>query len=162
MRKHVKTTRGAASEPAGEMLFIDEHVLSSRASVTQVWQELTSQLESWDTPASTIYARLTGASPRRRAGAFPQHGSALPGFCVNDVDPPVRLELMGRHHFSRYSLVFVLESQGKKTLIRARSDAEFPGFLGSLYRVAVVRSGAHRFVTRRLLKTVARDATAHF
>lgn len=143
------------------MPFIDEHVLVAGTSATNLWQQLTRQLMGWDTPASTIYARLTGASPRQRAGTFPQQGSTLPGFYVREVAPPFRLELTGCHHFSRYALTFLLEARGEKALIRVRSNAEFPGVLGSLYRVAVIRSGAHRFVTRRLLKSVTRNAAIH-
>jgi hypothetical protein len=40
--------------------------------------------------------------------------------------------------------------------LRAETHAAFPGLLGRLYRAAVIGSGGHRLVTRRLLRQIAR------
>jgi len=37
-------------------------------------------------------------------------------------------------------------------VLRARTEAAFPGLLGRLYRAAVIGSGGHRLVARRLLR----------
>jgi hypothetical protein len=42
--------------------------------------------------------------------------------------------------------------------LRAQTHAAFPGIVGQLYRAAVIGSGAHRLVVRRLLSRVARAA----
>jgi hypothetical protein len=63
-----------------------------------------------------------------------------------------RLVLRGRHRFADYALTFVFED----SLLKARTHAEFPGLQGRLYRAAVIGSGAHAIVTRRLLQKVAR------
>jgi hypothetical protein len=150
-----------AADATEEFPFIDEHVVVIDAPVVDVWHALIRRLAAWDTTATRIYARASGAVPRRGAGAFPRQASTLPGFAVSAVDAPHRLVLAGRHHFSRYVLTFVLEETGGRTEIRARSHADFPGLLGQLYGLAVVRSGAHRAVTRGLLRSVQRSAAVH-
>ncbi len=79
-------------------------------------------------------------------------GDTVPGFRVVEVEPGRRLVLRGRHRFSNYALTFVLDGDH----LRAQTHAAFPGVLGWLYRTAVIRSGGHRLVTRRLLRQVAR------
>jgi hypothetical protein len=39
--------------------------------------------------------------------------------------------------------------------VRAQTYAAFPGVKGRVYRALVISSGAHRFVTQRLLRRVA-------
>lgn len=134
--------------------FIDEHSLTLDAPIADVWRALTRKLAGWNTPAAAAYAWATGASPRRGTGRFPELGSTLPGFSVRDAEAPHRLALAGSHHFSHYTMAFLLEGTGEQTLIRARSHAAFPGLLGRGYRAVVIDSGAHRAVTRRLLHSV--------
>jgi hypothetical protein len=76
----------------------------------------------------------------------------VPGFRVVEAEPCRRLALRGRHRFSNYALTFVLDGDR----LRAQTHAAFPGVLGRLYRAAVIGSGGHRLVTRRLLRQVAR------
>ncbi|WP_157592243.1 hypothetical protein [Solirubrobacter soli] len=61
---------------------------------------------------------------------------------------PGRLELRGRHRFARYALVFLIDG-GR---VRAQTYAAFPGVEGRAYRALVIGSGAHRVVTKRLLR----------
>ncbi|MBZ0090389.1 MAG: hypothetical protein K8H90_08440 [Thermoanaerobaculia bacterium] len=76
----------------------------------------------------------------------------MPGFRVAESEPGRRLALRGRHRFARYALTFVLDG-GR---LCAQTHAEFPGLRGRLYRAAVIDSGGHRLITRRLLRQVAR------
>jgi hypothetical protein len=76
----------------------------------------------------------------------------VPGFRVVEAESGRRLALRGRHRFSNYALTFVLDGDR----LRAQTHATFPGVLGWLYRAAVIGSGGHRLVTRRLLRQVAR------
>ena len=80
--------------------------------------------------------------------------TAVPGFRVVAAEPGKRLELRGRHRFSNYALTFELDGNR----VRAQTHAEFPGVLGRMYRLAVITSGAHKLVTRRLLRQIARAA----
>jgi RNA polymerase sigma-70 factor (TIGR02960 family) len=73
------------------------------------------------------------------------------GFAVAERRKPSRLVLVGHHRFARYELVFEVDTAGGHTTLRARTFAEFPGVLGRLYRTAVIGSGGHAFVVRRLL-----------
>ena len=77
----------------------------------------------------------------------------MPGFRVAEAGPGRRLALRGPHRFSRYALTFILDSES----LRAQTHAAFPGFLGALYRAAVIGSGGHGLITRRLLQQVARE-----
>ena len=43
--------------------------------------------------------------------------------------------------------------------LRAETRAEFQGLLGRLYRAAVIGTGAHRVITRRMLRQIAGRAT---
>jgi hypothetical protein len=89
----------------------------------------------------------------------PAPGDAVPGFAVAQVDPPRTLALRGRHRFSRYELRFTLEPAGPGgTRVHARTAAAFPGVLGRGYRLAVIGSGGHALVVRRLLARVAQRA----
>jgi hypothetical protein len=98
-------------------------------------------------------ARILGCDPAQGTPEFAGRlGEAVPGFRVVAAEPGRRLALCGRHRFSNYALMFVLDGDR----LRAQTRAAFPGFLGRLYRAAVIGSGAHRLVTRRLLRQVAR------
>lgn len=59
--------------------------------------------------------------------------------------------LRGRHRFAVYELTFVPDGNA----LGARTHAAFPGLRGWLYASLVLRTGAHRWVTRRLLRQVA-------
>ncbi|QEW04736.1 hypothetical protein F6J85_01815 [Microbacterium lushaniae] len=104
------------------------------------------------------YLRLIGADPGAPVGAIPAVGSAVPGFAVTDVVPSRSLTLAGHHHFSRYELRLTVERAPAGALLSAHTSAEFPGFLGWGYRLLVIRSGAHRVITRRFLEGIARRA----
>jgi hypothetical protein len=73
---------------------------------------------------------------------------------VAEAEPGRRLALRGRHRFSRYELTFVL-ADGE---LRAQTRAAFPGIHGRLYRAAVIGTGGHRILTRRLLRRIAARA----
>jgi hypothetical protein len=103
------------------------------------------------------FAPALGCDPAEASATFAgAPGETVPGFRVIEAVPGQRLALRGRHRFSDYALTFVIEG-GQ---LRAESDAAFPGVLGLLYRTAVIGTGAHRIVTRGLLRQVARAAAA--
>jgi hypothetical protein len=110
----------------------------------------------------TRITRLLGAAPARLRGDWrqtPGPEDTLPGFAVARAHPPERLELRGEHRFSRYALVFELDSaDGSRCTLRAQTWAEFPGITGRAYRAAVIGTHGHRVVVRRLLRRVASRA----
>ncbi|MEU0031623.1 hypothetical protein [Streptomyces sp. NPDC006335] len=140
---------------------IDEHTTLVTARADDVWHALGETLEqSFGRPRSTRYARLVGVADRTASGTRPlTRGSAVAGFRVAEAVPGRELALVGRHHFSTYSLVFRLEeAEGGRTRLRAETRARFPGPFGALYRLLVISSGAHALLTGRLVAAVRRRA----
>jgi hypothetical protein len=78
------------------------------------------------------------------------------GFRVTEATAPAKLVLEGRHPFSRYALVFLIESlDGGGSRARAQTWAAFPGAAGRLYRALVIGSGMHAVLVRRMLRRLA-------
>ncbi|WP_394821347.1 hypothetical protein [Pendulispora albinea] len=135
------------------MPYIDEHRQKIEAPVDRVWTSLLNVLRGGMVGGPV--ARILGCDPVEGTTAFEgRPGEALPGFRVVEAEPGRRLALRGRHRFSDYALTFVFEGDQ----LCAQTHAAFPGFSGWLYRAAVIGSGGHRLVTRRLLRQIARAA----
>jgi hypothetical protein len=139
-----------------QLPYIDEHGERVDAPGDAVWAALLLVLRR-QMGGSATFARVLGCEPARATAGFAgRPGETVPGFRVHEAEPGRRLALRGRHRFSDYALTFVLDGDH----LRARTHAAFPGVLGRLYRAAVIGSGAHRLVTRRLLRHVARALEA--
>jgi hypothetical protein len=137
-----------------ELPFIDEHSQRVDAPADVVWTALLQVLRR-QMMGSSRFARLLGCDPAQGTPELAgRPGDAVPGFRVVEAEPGRRLALRGRHHFANYALTFVLDGDR----LRAQTHAEFPGLLGRLYCAAVLGSGGHRLITRRLLRQVAREA----
>lgn len=135
-----------------QLPFIDVHAERVTAPAAAVWAALLRVLRRQMGGAGG-FARLLGCDPSRGTAEFSgRPGDAVPGFRVVDAEAGRRLALRGQHRFSRYALTFVLEGDQ----LRAETHAVFPGVLGRLYRAAVIGSGGHAVVTRRLLRKIAR------
>jgi len=132
---------------------IDEYAVIVEAPPVAVWQALVAFFREQPAVAGR-YARLVGASPSGSSGAFPEAGASVAGFRVAEVRSNERLVLTGRHRFSGYSLVLDVEPSDHSTRLRAATYASFPGLLGEVYRSLVIRSGAHRFMVHRALRTI--------
>jgi hypothetical protein len=133
--------------------YVDEHGLQIAAPASAIWAALLRVVRGM--AGNTALARVLGCDPARSTGEFAgRPGDAVPGFRVVEAEPGRRLALRGRHRFADYALTFIVDGDG----LRAQTHAAFPGVLGRLYRALVIGSGAHRFVTRRLLRQVARRA----
>jgi hypothetical protein len=137
-----------------ELPFIDQHEILVPAPAAVVWRALLHQARSLDAPAPM--ALVLGTEPRHTSGTPFDPGSTIAGFAVAEVEPERLLRLTGRHRFSRYELTFRLSPRPGGTLLAARSNAEFPGPHGFLYRTFVITSGAHRILVRRLLAGIKR------
>ena len=83
----------------------------------------------------------------------------MPGFRVVTIVPLTEIVLEGRHRFSTYRLRFrVDERSSRESLLRAETRASFPGIAGEIYRRAVIASGGHAILLRRLLSGVRRQS----
>lgn len=134
--------------------FIDEHCHPVTAPADAVWSALLRVLRR-DIGGSARFARLLGCDPVNSTPAFAGRiGETVPGFRVADAEAGRRLALRGRHRFSDYALTFVIDGDR----LCAQTHALFPGLLGRLYRAAVIGSGGHRIITKRLLRKIAREA----
>ncbi|HEX4418115.1 MAG TPA: hypothetical protein VH165_09475 [Kofleriaceae bacterium] len=132
--------------------YIDEHRQPIDAPADAVWAALITVLRR-DMGGNATFMQLLGCDPAQGTAEFTgQPGDTVPGFRVVHAEPGRRLELRGHHRFASYALTFILDGDG----LRAQTHAAFPGVVGRLYRAAVIDSGAHRIVTRRLLRHVAR------
>lgn len=141
------------SGPVDELPYIDEHSRRIDAPADAVWTALSRVLRHGR--GGGALARILGCDPARPTASFTgRAGDAVPGFRVVEAEPGRRLTLRGRHRFARYTLTFLLDGDR----LCARTHAAFPGILGKLYRAAVIGTGAHRLVTRHLLRQVARAA----
>ena len=135
-----------------QLPYVDEHHRRIDAPAEVVWTALLKVLRR-EMGAGAPLARLLGCDPAEGTPEFAgRPGDAVPGFRVVEADPGRRLTLRGRHGFADYALTFVIDGDR----LRAQTHATFPGVLGRLYRAAVLGSGGHRLVTRRLLRQVAR------
>ncbi|GIH04229.1 hypothetical protein Rhe02_22960 [Rhizocola hellebori] len=139
-----------------DLPFVDEHRLLVPAPAPVVWRHLTAQIPRFASSGS--FARLLGAQPQAVWGTPPEQGATLPGFKVAQVVPGHRLVLTGRHRFSRYALILTLTEQPDGTMLLARTQAEFPGFSGGVYRQLVIGSGIHASVVARLLRRISQAA----
>jgi hypothetical protein len=137
-----------------QLPYIDDHSQGFDAPADAVWSALLKVLRGMSGGAPI--ARILGCDPVQGTTEFAGRlGEAVPGFRVAEAEPGRRIVLRGRHRFSNYVLTFVID----RDCLRAQTHAEFPGVLGRLYRAAVIGSGAHRLVTRRLLRQVVRAAS---
>jgi hypothetical protein len=128
--------------------YVDDHDVLVSAPRDRVWTALESYVdEVLATGRATLLTRLLGTSPAS-------------GFGVASRVAPQRIELTGRHHFSRYRLVFsLLDASEAATTLRATTYAAFSGPHGAAYRLMVIGSRAHVLATRRMLASVAARAT---
>jgi hypothetical protein len=132
--------------------FVDELSVPVEASADRVWASLCGVLRQ-AFGGGAWFAKLLGCEPLASTARFAgRPGETIPGFRVEAAEPGHRLALRGRHRFANYALTFVLDGDH----LRAITHAEFPGLHGKLYRAAVIGTGAHKLVTRRLLRRAAR------
>ena len=99
-----------------------------------------------DGPPEQVWERLERTAPST-------------GFHVTESTAPSKLVLEGRHPFSRYALVFLVEPlDGGRTRVRAQTWAAFPGPHGRAYRALVIGTGMHVRLLARTLARVKRSA----
>ncbi len=158
----IGTESGAVAPRSPEDLpWIDEHGTEIDAPASVVWPALLRTVERMGASGTAPrYARAVGCADTQAGGPRPlEVGSTVPGFHVVELAPERSLTLAGSHRFSNYALVFRLEPLGgRRTRLVAETRAEFPGFAGGAYRVAVIGTRMHVLVVRRVLRGVAHRA----
>ena len=126
--------------------FIDEHTVIADAAPEAVWDAVHASFTRPLTGVTLRYAELVGAPDGQP-------------FLVDRSERPGLLGLVGSHRFSRYALTFTFEALGAdRTRLTARTNAAFPGVAGQLYKTAVIRSRAHRVLTRAMIRRLATRA----
>ena len=130
-----------------ELPFIDEHAVALAVPREQAWDAVERTVQR------TLLAKEGGVL-RTVLGVDPPAG-----FGVVGRTPPERLELAGRHRFSRFRLVFAVDEAGAGSRVRALTYAVFPGVRGQVYKTLVIRSRGHVLATRHLLGMIRRRAT---
>jgi hypothetical protein len=128
-----------------DLPYVDEHRITIEEPPDVVWRGLRRHVDRMlAANAGGWFTRVLGAQPSA-------------GFAVTGELPGRRLELTGRHRFSRYALVFELEPAGRQTVLRALTYAAFPGLHGRVYRLLVISSRAHVVATRKILASIRRS-----
>lgn len=137
---------------------LDRHSIAAVGSM--VWDALAATLDAEvSRPPARVVARLTGVDSKRLLDPpFPETGSEIPGFRVVLAVPGKRLRLEGEHRFSRHALDFLLVTNSGGTVLSATTFADFPGTAGLLYKRLLLRTRAHSFVVKRLLRAIRRRA----
>ena len=127
--------------------FVDEHRTRIAAPRDRVWT------------AVRRYAGSTLGIGRRNPLAWLLGTVPPSGFEVALEVPAARLDLAGRHRFSRYLLVFELVDAGNgETEVSARTYADFPGPHGRAYRALVIGTRAHVVAVRGMLRSISRSS----
>ncbi|HEX3391952.1 MAG TPA: hypothetical protein VHS55_05275 [Solirubrobacteraceae bacterium] len=151
----------------GDLPFIDVHSLAVDAAPEWAWDAVAQVMSGWaggtlprrSAQAGALLARLLGcadAQPPRPGPGLPE---AMVGFHVAQAEHPSLIALEGEHRFSRYALTFRIEpADASRCVVKAETRAAFPGLAGRIYRGAVIGTGAHVFVVRRMLSSIKRRA----
>ena len=128
-------------EPPREQ-YVDEHRVVLAGPRASAWPVVRAWVEDLAGSPHGLVGAVLGTQPRA-------------GFEVAEEVEPERVVLKGRHRFSRYSLVLLLDGAGETSVLRARTYADFPGPHGRAYRALVIGTGLHVVATRRMLRQVA-------
>jgi hypothetical protein len=154
-----------------ELPFIDAHSIEVDAPPERVWDTLLWEVlprfgGGWGHlgtgRAGRVGARLLGApytDPPAPGAGVPD---AIVGFRVERAERPSLIALAGEHRFAAYTLTLniTLTDDESKSRLTAQTRAAFPGAVGRFYRAAVIGTGAHQLIVRRLLSRVRRLARA--
>jgi hypothetical protein len=143
-----------------DLEYIDEYGIAIRAEPDAVYDATVAVLRTLAGPSLRRYARLVGSAYATTSGTGElEQGDTVVGFRVASSERPHLIRLEGAHRFAAYRLGLRIDrGQDDRVILRARTDAVFPGRAGRIYRAVVIGSRGHRFVVRRMLRRIARRA----
>lgn len=129
--------------------YVDQHSVAAAAPPAQAYATTRAWAQQVAGRRYGVVGRLWGLQPAS-------------GFAVVTDHRPRVVGLAGRHRFSRYLLELRVDpgpgGSAAGSVVTAVTYADFSGVRGQVYRTLVVRSGAHRVVTRAMLRRLARRA----
>ena len=126
------------------------------ASPDEVWEALIGTAGAGR--VGTPVARALGCEQTAREGRPGRIGSTVPGFVVTRAVRPAVLALMGPTASRATRSSSRSPTPLEPVILTAVTRAEFPGRLGSAYRLAVVGSRGHVLAVQGILHTVRRRA----
>ncbi|MCW2800875.1 MAG: hypothetical protein JWQ70_2347 [Aeromicrobium sp.] len=133
--------------PELDLPYVDEHAVDVSEPRDVVWNAVEQYAHGLGFGRHNPIAMVLGTEPRG-------------GFRVTESVSGERLALEGRHHFSRYRLVFELGPTTAGSIrLTAKTYAEFPGLRGRTYRALVIGSHGHAVLTSGMVRSIARRAT---
>ena len=153
-----RTGTGLKLGVADELPFIDELDATIEAPSGAVFEAVCRRIgRGFGGAAGRAFTAVIGCANRGNSFTIPPApGQEVNGFRVARVLEPRELILEGQHRFASYRLSFFIESlDADRSRLRARTEAAFPGITGSLYRGLVIGSGAHAFIVKQMLGSVA-------
>ena len=129
--------------------YVDTHAVEVAAPRDQAWGALQHFVDRSLVSGGGLLHTVLGTDPPA-------------GFEVASTTPNERLELSGRHRFSRYLLAFQLSDGAPGTTrVAAETYAEFPGIHGRAYRALVIGTRLHVVATRQMLRAIRRRAEGY-
>jgi hypothetical protein len=148
-----------------ELPFLDEHSVQVDAPTERAWEQTAQVTRRWVEhtfprlglagAAGPLLARMLRSSDVRPPEPGPGAPRAIVGFHVAHAERPSLIELQGEHRFSRYALTFrITPAEESRCIVTAETSAAFPGRSGRVYRKAVIGTGAHVLVVKRLLASI--------
>ena len=144
-----------------DLPFIDELDVRLKAAPGKVYLAVARHIErSLQSSGPRVFSRILGCQSRGSSFSVPpSEGQVTNGFHVAEAEPPRLLVLEGTHRFAIARLSFIIEPVGEgRARLAARTDADFPGLRGAMYRALVIGSGAHAVVVKRMLAKIGRLA----
>lgn len=152
--------RHAIDVPVESLPPIDEHARVVRATPEATWDAIVATLpRSFGGTLAGRYTSAVGCEQTEAEGDPATIGSTLPGFIVARSIRPAMLTLLGEHRFSRYALVFRVDRlDDERSLVRAETRADFPGWRGRAYKALVIGTRGHTLMVSRILRSIRRRA----
>jgi hypothetical protein len=146
---------------SNDLPFIDEFETVVEAPAAAVYLAVARRIaRSLEGPGVGAFAALLKCGHRGTSFTVPPaEGQETNGFVVARADEPRVLVLEGEHRFATYRLSFLVDSLSEsRSRLRARTEAAFPGFAGTVYRTFVIGSSSHKILVKRMLGAISRQA----
>lgn len=139
---------------------IDEHYIEVEAPAEAAYAALFPAIEAaFGNKLAQGYCERVDALETETRGDLRHPGGTLPGFTVTRAIAPVMLAMAGEHRFARYAIVFRIDLlPGQRSCVRLETRAQFPGGKGRAYKAAVIGTGGHVLMVRRMLRSIRRRA----